>query len=214
MKLNKKQEELLNTININGRWSEYKDVNYNINLWKNFWTNIYKGEKNDSVLDFGCGSTWGGYVAKRLNYVNHTNVDIDIPEVRNIFGAYAKALNQNVLYYDGISLPFEDSCFSSIVAKASIMKLDKTNLNNVVDELLRVSNNGATWYIASKGMCFRFKEAIENERLVGKIESKKISIKCWTWYPFEFNRSKTPLTEFYFLYKLHQVFRKIKSKFK
>ena len=92
------------------------------------------------------------------------------------------------------------------------MKLDRTNLNNVVDELLRVSKNGATWYIASKGMCFRFKEAIKNENFVSKIESKKINIKCWTWYPFEFNRSKTPFTEFYALYQLLKILRKIKSK--
>ena len=209
--LENKQIEAVKSLSINGRWSEYTDIDYNIKLWSKFWTKVYVGEKSDVILDFGSGATWGGCVAEKLGFTDHVNLDIDIPEVREKFGLYASALNQNVTYYNGFAIPFSNDHFNSIVAKASIMKLDKTDLHKVVEELLRVSKSGAIWYIASKGMCFRLKEALVNENIAYKLTDKNIDIKCWTWFPLEFNRSKTPFTEFYTLYKAVNFFRKIKK---
>ena len=61
--LKTKEVEEVGKIKIDGRWQEYKDADYNLKLWIKFWKKIYQNDKSDKVLDFGCGATWGGFVA-------------------------------------------------------------------------------------------------------------------------------------------------------
>ena len=208
--LKTKEVEEVGKIKIDGRWQEYKDADYNLKLWIKFWKKIYQNDKSDKVLDFGCGATWGGFVARKFNLNNHYNLDIDTREVRNVFGKYAYELKENIKYYDGKTIPFDTDYFDAIVAKASIMKLEQTNLESVIYELARVSKKNATWYVASKGMCFRLKEALIMHKLSNILFQKSIKIKCWTWAPLECIRSKSPWTEFHTLFVLKKYLRKIK----
>jgi hypothetical protein len=211
--LDSKEVINIQKIKIEGRWEEYRNASYNIKLWFKFWKKIFKNDKNSKILDFGSGACWGGFVANKLNLNNHFNLDIDIKEVKEIFGTYADCLGQSVTYYDGKVIPFESDFFDVVVAKASIMKLDRTDISNVINELVRVSKVNANWYVASKGMCYRLKESIAIHELSEVLSEKNISIKCWTWSPFECIRSKSPWTEFYLLYILHKYIRKIKLMF-
>ena len=206
-----KKKQLDDLVVPTDRWHEYADYTYNIDVWYKFWTEVFFGDKKNHILDFGSGATWGGFVGTSMGY-DVTNLDINTLEVKNGFGLYASILEQEVTYYDGSHIPFFDDEFDAVVAKASIMKLEQSSFDCVITELVRISKANAVWYLSSKGMCRSFLQVLEEcADLKLMIDRKNIVVKCWTWRPFEFNRSKSPFTEFSILYRINQLLSSIKK---
>jgi hypothetical protein len=48
------------------RWGGYKNARFNLQLWETFWTEIFVGNVEDRILDYGCGGAWSLVVAKKL----------------------------------------------------------------------------------------------------------------------------------------------------
>ena len=183
--LTQKQKEQLSQVPEHKRWNEFKNLEYHQGLWLRFWNKIFKGGKDDTVLDFGCGSCWAWVVANALGYKNVINLDIDEEEVRTSFKRYTDIWNSTVVYWDGKTMPFEDDTFNAIVAKASIMKLVQTGFERQVSELCRITKPGGVWYVAPIDMYKRFIADLDSSGMHKKLQDKNITIHCWTWKPFE-----------------------------
>ena len=168
------QKEKIENFPIEGRWNEFKNYRFNIDVWNKFWTEIYEGDEEDVILDFGSGPAWDCFVAKKLGYENFCNLDIDSEEVRKIFGRYHDTLGVDVKFWDGKTMPFEDNMFNTIVAKASISKLRQTEWDTLLSELARVCKKGATWYISPPYMVSRIPEH-------NSIKEKEITFQSWDW---------------------------------
>lgn len=88
---------------------------------------LLKGE----LLDFGCGSK--PYESLFVNVSKYTGVDIE-NEAHN-------HSNENVdIYYDGITLPFEDESFDSLLSSEVFEHVP--NVENTMKELIRVLKKG------------------------------------------------------------------------
>lgn len=198
-----------------GRWIEYSDQEEQKKIWRRFFLKSFTKRQGGAVLDFGCGATWAEYVFKELyNDQKFVSLDIDDDEVKKVFGFYANYLGNDVHYYDGKILPFPNGEFSSIVFKASLMKVPENNLALITRQLIRVSTVGAEWYIAPRSMYFRYLDYLKfKPELRAELKKNKIKLIPWTWNIFELNnRSKKFVTEFYLGYFLTNLKRRFKNK--
>jgi SAM-dependent methyltransferase len=141
-----------------------------VGIWKKFFGDIYRGSKNDKILDFGCGSSVSIYTGKTLGFssikgvdINHTN-ETGAPffsDVHNI----CETTNE-VSFYDGQTLPYEDNTFDAIICNRSLTKDDLESkggsmtvierdklteiYKNRIKELKRISKSNSIWYIGPK----------------------------------------------------------------
>lgn len=175
-----KQKNNIHSIPTAERWMEYKNCEYNVDLWHKFWTDDYKGTKDDNILDFGFGTGWGSVVADKIGFQNMYNLDIDMEDVKRIFGQYHKILNPpNINYWDGMKMEcFESNTFDSIVSKAAISKNVNSSWYVSLSELARVSKPNATWYISPLYMVGRLHETGFVNTL---LDRKNIKIVGWKW---------------------------------
>lgn len=71
--------------------------------------------KNDSVLDFGCGTgTLCRMIKQSCPKVKLTGIDTDLKILE--IAEKKKPGDFQLIYYDGEKLPFEDACFDKIIA--------------------------------------------------------------------------------------------------
>jgi len=133
--------------------------------WMYFFDNHFKIK--GKTLDFGCGPGHAIYSAKNSGFYNVIGFDVDqritngddtFFKLQNKFGVY-----ENIVFYSGsIKMPFSDGTFDAIICCSSItqdntlkntksLNLAKENINVLeerVKELIRISSNGAVWYVA------------------------------------------------------------------
>ena len=174
------QKENIHNIPTAERWMEYKNCEYNVDLWHKFWTEDYKGNKDDTILDFGFGSGWGSIVADTIGFKDIHNLDIDMEDVKRIFGEYHKILNPpNINYWNGHRMDcFESNTFDSIISKASISKNVNSSWYVVLAELVRISKPNATWYIAPHYQVDTLNRTGLTHTLFNK---KNIKVVAWEW---------------------------------
>ena len=175
------------------RFNAYKRAFYHIGVWNKFWKEVVEEPVTHRGLDFGCGAGWSRYTAgvhgKHLDLV-----DIDTPEVRDVFGRYHKHLGiPEVSYWDGSNFPLESNSYDYIISKASLSKLVNSDWRTSIEELVRVSKPSAKWYIAPPYMLDRLngkeKELSADPKHSNPhylytnqlLESKNISLKGWDW---------------------------------
>lgn len=89
-----------------------------------------------NVLDFGCGSMQ--YKKMFDNIKNYYGLDVDGAQEN---GFYA----EDVIYYDGIHIPFETEMFNSIISIEVLEHVEQ--LNTVMSELNRVLTGGGILFL-------------------------------------------------------------------
>lgn len=174
--INDEQINQLQNLRKDKRWNEFINYDFNIEIWYNFWTTIYKGNKEDVIMDFGCGSLYSKLVGNKCGFTAITGLDIDNEEVRDSFGRYHDVLNVKPDYWNGSQMNYVDDFFDSILAKASLSKCVDSSWDNVINELVRVSKPEAKWYISPKYMIDRLPEQFKSI-----LDSKQIKIIGWDW---------------------------------
>ena len=179
--MNDENLEQLNSLKTFKRFNAYKRHEYHIEVWEKFWKHTIKTNKEDNILDFGCGAGWSKYIGR--NY--HDNIDlldIDTKEVKDVFSQFHKILKiDSVFYWDGNEMPLKDNEYDIIISKASMSKLVSSNWENVISELVRLSKNKASWYIAPPYMLERLITNPFSEKTNSKIKNKEIELLTWDW---------------------------------
>ena len=103
-------------------------------IWSDFFSLF--GNKNDVILDFGCGPAWSIYTGPSLGY-NIRGVDIDNEfypnEIMNPFREEIGVLDY-VDIYDGFNIPYLNNSFDLIVCKASFDKFQTSLIRVNEDE--------------------------------------------------------------------------------
>ena len=102
-----------------------------------FLTEWIKGsmEKDESILEIGCGVGLWGYYLKQLGYENYVGVDIN----RLLIEIGKEATNLDLRIMDGTQLKLEDNSFDFVGYVNSFFNYEKNDCCNFVKEALRVS---------------------------------------------------------------------------
>ncbi len=161
----------------------------NVGRYTNFFS---KRNLKGYILDFGCGPGYSIYVGRKFG-LRIVGLDIDISKDRKDYYELIKNINNvldvrnDIVIYDGYGrLPFGDGLFDYIIAKASIAEdftipltsghLLEERLLDRVKELIRISKNGASWYIRPRGHRNKIREIFKT---VSSENSKSIELEVW-----------------------------------
>ena len=176
------QQKKIKSIPDERRWNNYRNFDFELEVWDNFWNNTFKwdGEQLPSVLDYGCGAAYDEVVASTLKKADVTSMDIDTKEVKIVFGRFHEATGVKAKYWDGKTMPFEDDTFDAIISKASLSKLVNSSWENALSELARISKPSSTWYIAPHYMAERLIQNIP-ESVKTTLVEKSVNFCSWTW---------------------------------
>ena len=174
------QQKKIKQIPDERRWNNYRNFDLELEVWDNFWNNIYKGDDGARVLDYGCGAAYDEVVARTLGKADVTSLDIDTKEVKVVFGRFHEATGVKATYWDGKTIPFDDNHFDAIISKASLSKLVKSDWETALLELTRVSKKGAMWYIAPHYMTERLVQNA-SDTIKEALSEKDIKLCSWTW---------------------------------
>lgn len=176
------QQKNIKAIPDERRWNNYRNFDLELEVWDNFWNNVFKNESDEmpNVLDYGCGAAYDEVVATKLGKANVTSLDIGTKEVKIVFGRFHEVTGVKASYWDGTKMDFDDNSFDAVISKASLSKLVNSSWENALSELVRVTKPGGTWYIAPHYMSERLvqnmPESIKNLAL-----EKSLNFCSWTW---------------------------------
>ncbi len=178
--LTPEQQKKIKQIPDERRWNNYRNFDLELEVWDNFWNNVFKGTDGQKVLDYGCGAAYDELVARTLGKADVTSLDIDTKEVKVVFGRFHEATGINAKYWDGKTMPFEDESFDAIISKASLSKLVNSSWESALSELARVSKDNAIWYISPHYMSERLVQNMP-ETIKNTLVEKNVQLCSWTW---------------------------------
>ena len=125
----------------------------NLNKMEAFFNNVYRGSKDDVILDFGTGTGRLLWVARQIGFTNIIGLDIDQEKLfgDNIFMQFHKLYKLNdIIFYDGLDIPFTTNTFDSIIYFTTLVA-DFTKTNKMyyrIKQLINITKSNGIWHVA------------------------------------------------------------------
>ncbi|MFA5420138.1 MAG: hypothetical protein WC341_16920 [Bacteroidales bacterium] len=160
-------------------------------IWYEFYRRKYSGDRSDRILDFGCGSCFGVFVARQLGYTSIFPFDRNSVDYRSYFTALRVP---TVWTYFKNELPFEDNFFKAAVSRLVLGNWregvgdgyqDITHSDPVEEdkfracELSRVIKPGGVIYISNKGRYKQFLVNLKESDSMRYFTQKSITLVSW-----------------------------------
>ena len=153
----------------------YGGYNYNSKYWKKVvkaFGKHWKLNKNNKVLDVGCGKGFMIYdLKKEIPGIKVTGIDISRYAIKN---AHPK-IRKNVFVSNAKKLPFKDKSFDVVISINTIHNLNKKDCAKALKEINRVNKLGSFITVDA------FRNNIEKKKIMEwNLTAKTImSVKDW-----------------------------------
>lgn len=175
------------------KWKHWSKL---ASLWSIFYRKTYKGDRNDTILDFGCGSCFGVFVGRQLGFGNIYPFDRNTVEYRQFYTSLGVL---SVWTYFKDRLPFEKNYFDSVISRLVLgnahnqlgdgyQDLKSVGSNFPVfdiedifraKELSRVLKPKGVLYISNTGRYKKFVASLERTGAMKYFKEKKIKFVVW-----------------------------------
>lgn len=136
----------------------------------NNWLRFLKKFKNEKIIDFGCGGGFSLLAGRKLN-LHIIGLDVDVEESYRDLNNYH---NTKPVYYNGIDVPIFNYKFDVIIFNWSLMfnyinreikLLTDNELIKRINQLRKIMNKNAIWYISPPAHFARMKSFNVNSKL-------------------------------------------------